>query len=138
LRRKLVLAADEIPDQAGETLALGVIVPLQIEDREYAGAVHPKTRANEPVRKRPGQTGMRAMRLPGFHHRSHPLWLFGMPNHRIPVRCHEYSPAARPENAERLGKNAIDVGYVLRDLGADNDVERSIGLRDLRRISDGV
>ena len=61
-----------------------------------------------------------------------------MPNHRIPIRCHQYGAAARLQDAERLGKNAIDIGHVLRDLGADNDVERSIGLRDLRCISNRI
>jgi hypothetical protein len=34
--------------------------------------------------------------------------------------------------------NAIDIGHVFRDLGADNDIERRIGLRDLRCIANRI
>src|SRR6266446_9642817 len=117
-RRKLVLAAHEIPNQAGETLAVGVIVPLQIEYREHNRAIESKACAEQTVRKRPGQVGMRTMRLPGLHNHSHPIRLLGMPYEGIPIGCYKYGPAALPENAERLGKHAIDVGNVLGDLGA--------------------
>src|SRR5439155_14592667 len=96
LRRMLVLAAHEIPNQAGETLAVGVIVPSKIEDRQHSSAIESKTRADQTVRKRPGQVGMRTMRLPGLHDRSHPVRLFRMPYDGIPVRCHEYGSAALP------------------------------------------
>ena len=57
-----------------------------------------------------------------------------MPYERIPICCDEYSPAALPQNAERLGKDAADVWDVLRDLRANNDIKRGIGLSDLGGI----
>ena len=61
-----------------------------------------------------------------------------MPYDAIPIGCNEHGPAAYFKDAKSLGKNSVDVRDVLRDLGADNDVERSIGLRDLRCIANRI
>ena len=39
--RKLILAPNEIPDETCQTLAVGVIIPLEIEDWEDGRAIEP-------------------------------------------------------------------------------------------------
>jgi hypothetical protein len=41
--RKLILAPHKIPDETCQTFAVGVIVPLEIEDREDGCIIEPKT-----------------------------------------------------------------------------------------------
>ena len=47
--RKLILAPNEIPDETCQTLAVGVIIPLEIEDWEHGRAIEPEpcTLAND-------------------------------------------------------------------------------------------
>src|SRR5262245_42822814 len=61
-----------------------------------------------------------------------------MPYDGIPIRCNKHCPTALPQNAERLGKNAINIGDVLGDLRAYNDIKRSVGHGYSRRISNRI
>jgi hypothetical protein len=63
------------------------------------------------------------MRFPGFHYRRHAMWRFRMPDERVPIRSNKYHPAALPQNAKRLRKDAADVGDVLCDLRASNYIK---------------
>jgi hypothetical protein len=51
-----------------------------------------------------------------------------MPDHRIPIRRNKDYSAVFLYNAEGLGKNPANVGDVLCDLRAYDDIERSIGM----------
>jgi hypothetical protein len=60
-----------------------------------------------------------------------------MPYEGIPVGRNKHGTAAGPENAEGLGKRAIDVRNILSDLRAGN-IKRCVGLSNLGRITDSV
>ena len=60
---------------------------------------------------------------------------FRMPYEGVPIRGNKHGAPAGPQNAECLGHNAIHVGDVLGDLSAGNNIEGSIGLIYIGRIS---
>src|SRR5262249_17409113 len=60
-RWKIIRATDKIPDEAGQTFAVGIIVPLNIEDRKDTGTIKPKTCADQLIGQRSRQTGMGTM-----------------------------------------------------------------------------
>jgi len=61
-----------------------------------------------------------------------------MPYEGIPIRGNEHCASAWPQNAECFAKNTIHVRDVLGDLSACNDIEPSVRLTYLGRISDNV
>jgi len=61
-----------------------------------------------------------------------------MPYEGIPTRGDKHGTPAWPQNAECLAKNTIHVRDVLCDLSACNDIEPSIGLTYVGRITDNV
>src|SRR5260221_9876165 len=64
--------------------------------------------------------GMGTVRFPRLQNHCHAIWRFRVPYDRIPIRRNKNRPAAWLQNAERLGKSAVDVGDVLCDLRAYN------------------
>ena len=46
---KLILAPNEIPDETCQTLAVGGIIPLEIEDWEYGRAIEPEPCTDQTI-----------------------------------------------------------------------------------------
>src|SRR5262245_47489598 len=61
-----------------------------------------------------------------------------MPHDGVPIRGNKQGASAGSQDAECLRHNAINVGDVLGNLSAGNNIEGSIGLTYIGRISHGV
>ena len=65
--RKLILVPNEIPNETCQTLAVGDIVPLEIEDWEDGRAIELEPCTDQTIRQRPGQIGMGIVRDRGAY-----------------------------------------------------------------------
>ena len=78
------------------------------------------------------------MRFPRFQNSRHTYRVVRKPYDSVPVRCQKKCSAIRFENATRLRQNAINIGNILDNLCAYDNIKRRICLIKLGGITNFV